>query len=267
MTITKATFLEAQQANGAEPLAEEEIFYPDSDGEPLANSTLHYELITTTKDGLERLFRDRADVFVAADLFWYPVKGNPKIVTAPDVMVAFGRPPGPRSSYKQWEEGDTPFQVVFEFLSKANTPREMFKKAMFFDRYGVDEYYVYDMERGTLDGFVRYGGELSAIEDGLDGWISPRLGIYFEVHWSGRKTGRGKPSLIIFNPDGNRFLSFLEVSAELDAANAKLGETESKLGETESKLSTAQQDLQQQQERNRLLMEKLRALGVSDTDI
>ncbi len=288
MTITKAMLLQEPHFNA---IAEDvEIYYPYSDGEPVANNTQHYELIATTKAGLERVFLGRSDVFVAADLFWYPVKGNPKIVVAPDVMVAFGRPPGARNSYKQWEEADTPFHVVFEFLSDANTPREMFKKAMFFDRHGVEEYYVYDMERGVLDGFIRYGGELSAIEDGLDGWVSPRLGVRFEVQWSGRKPGRGKPELIIYDAHGKRFASYQEIAIELETTQAKLGETEyrlsetaqklgetaqklgetaqklgetaQKLGETTQKLSNVEYDLQQEQERNRLLIEKLRALGL-----
>jgi Uma2 family endonuclease len=118
----------------------------------MANNTEHYELIASTKYGLERLFHDRDDVFVAADLFWYPVEGKPKIVLAPDVMIAFGRPPGARKSYKQWEENDTPFHVVFEFLSESNSNKEVIKKALFFNRYGVEEYYQFDMQNknGTL---------------------------------------------------------------------------------------------------------------------
>jgi hypothetical protein len=44
------------------------------------------------------MFRNREDVFVAMDLLWYPVKGKPKIRLAPDVLVALGRPKGPRRS-------------------------------------------------------------------------------------------------------------------------------------------------------------------------
>ena len=130
------------------------IYYPDSDGEPMANSTLHEEYITTTKYGIESIVADRDDVFVAMDLFWYPVKGKPATVLAPDVMVAIGRPRGARKSYKQWLEDDIAPQVVFEFLSESNTPQEMANKALFFERHGVQEYYLYDIERKVLGGFV-----------------------------------------------------------------------------------------------------------------
>jgi Uma2 family endonuclease len=109
-----------------------EIFYPDSDGEPAANSTKHLEYIDATKYGLEQYFQANEDVFVSADLLWYPVQGYPNICSAPDVMLAFGRPKGSRRSYKQWEESDIAPQVVFEFLSLSNTQKEMMRKFIFF---------------------------------------------------------------------------------------------------------------------------------------
>jgi hypothetical protein len=45
------------------------IVYPDSDGKPLAENTLQFQWIVTIKEGLERVFFDRPDVFVAGDLF------------------------------------------------------------------------------------------------------------------------------------------------------------------------------------------------------
>src|SRR5260221_6136791 len=82
------------------------IDYPDSDGEPIAENTLQFEWIVTIKGGLDALFVDDPDVFVAGDLLWYPVEGEPKIRQAPGILVAFGRRKGYRGCYKQWEEGD-----------------------------------------------------------------------------------------------------------------------------------------------------------------
>ena len=72
-----------------------DIVYPQSDGRPMADTTIQYEWIVTLKGGLDELLSD----FVAGDLFWYPVKGDPKQVIAPDVIVALGRPKGHRRSY------------------------------------------------------------------------------------------------------------------------------------------------------------------------
>src|SRR5437016_2428062 len=96
------------------------VEYPDSDGQPMADNTLQYEYITLIKGGLDIVFADVADVFVAGDLLWYAVEGEPTIRQAPDVLVAFGRPKGYRGSYRQWEEDNIPPQVVFEILSPGN---------------------------------------------------------------------------------------------------------------------------------------------------
>src|SRR5262249_57937537 len=80
--------------SGAAPAAEVE--YPDCDGEPMSDNTLQFEWIVTIKEGLEAVFRDDPDVFVAGDLLWYPIEGDNKTRAAPDAMVAFGRPKGYR---------------------------------------------------------------------------------------------------------------------------------------------------------------------------
>ena len=116
-------------------------------------------------------FRQDPDVFVAGDLLWYPVQGKPKIRIGPDALVAFGRPKGERGSYKQWEEGGIPPQVVFEILSPGNSLAELFRKFRFYQRYGVQEYYVYD-PMWAPRGWLRTGGRLRAIRT-MAGFISP----------------------------------------------------------------------------------------------
>ena len=126
------------------------VIYPDSDGKPMADNTKQFEWIITIAGGLQALFADDPNVFVAGDLLWYPVEGDNKARIAPDALVAFGRPQGHRGSYKQWEEGGIAPQVVFEVLSPGNTRKEMADKLAFYDRYGVEEYYLYDPDSGRL---------------------------------------------------------------------------------------------------------------------
>ena len=129
------------------------ILYPDSDGQPMSDNTLQFQWIVTIKEGLDSLLRHNPEVFVAGDLLWYPVEGKPKIRTAPDTMVAFGRPKGYRGSYKQWEEEGIAPQVVFEVLSPGNRAGDVIRKFQFYEQYGVEEFYVYDPDRGTLEGW------------------------------------------------------------------------------------------------------------------
>ena len=44
------------------------IEYPDCDGQPMSDNTLQFKWIVTIKEGLEALFRNHPDVFVAGDL-------------------------------------------------------------------------------------------------------------------------------------------------------------------------------------------------------
>src|SRR3954453_22057865 len=189
----------------AVPAAAGPIVYPESDGKPIADNTKQFRWIVTIEGGLEALFRDDPHVFVAGDLLWYPVEGRTEICTAPDALVVFGRPKGDRPSYLQWQEGGIPPQVVFEVLSPGNTAAELQRKFEFYDLYGVEEYYMYDPDRGRLSGWLR--GRVGQLEpiDPMEGWVSPRLGVRF---------GLAAGDLQLYRPDGERFASYLELIAQ-----------------------------------------------------
>jgi len=186
-----------------------QILYPDSDGQPMAENTLQFKWIVLVKEGLEAVFRDDPNVFVAGDLLWYAQEGDPTVRVAPDAMVVFGRPKGHRGSYKQWEEGGITPQAVFEILSPGNRFGEMLRKFRFYNDRGVEEYYIYDPDTGELEGWRREEGELREIDD-MNGYVSPLLGIRFEP-------GEGPDDLKIYGPDGSRFRTHQELLDEEQA--------------------------------------------------
>lgn len=214
------------------------IVYPDSDGQPMSDNTEQFRWIVFIKENLEILFANNPDVFVAGDLLWYPVEGNNKIRQAPDAMVVFGREKGKRGSYKQWLENNIPPQVVFEILSPGNTVTEMLRKLLFYQHHGVEEYYVYDPEKVEFTGFIRAENQLVEIE-AINGWVSPRLGIRFELK---------SDTLEIFRPDGQRFLT----SVELD----RLREEERQRAED------AIAQLEAEKQRYQALIERLQEKGI-----
>ena len=236
-----------------------EIIYPDSDGQPMADNTEQFKWIVVIKENLEILFADVADVFVAGDLLWYPVRGNNKIRQAPDAMVAFGRPKGRRGSYKQWEEENIPPQVVFEVLSPGNRAGKMAEKLLFYQRYGVEEYYIYDPDGIELAGLIRSGDWLERIEN-INGWVSPRLGIRFELT---------ENNLEIYHPDGQRFLTFVELDQlreqERLAKEIAIAEAEQERQRAEQERQRADEAiarLQQEQQRYQDILEQLRQRGI-----
>ncbi|MCC3490569.1 MAG: Uma2 family endonuclease [Microcoleus sp. PH2017_25_DOB_D_A] len=216
-----------------------EIIYPSSDGQPMAESTIQYKLIVKIKEGCESLFKNDPNVFVAADLLWYPVEGRPDISQAPDTMVIFGRPKGERPSYMQFLEENIAPQVVFEIRSHNDRQTKMNKKLSFYQRHGVEEYYLYDPERNELEGWQRIEGNLEVIEP-MEGWISPRLGVRFEL---------GEDGLEIYRPDGQRFLSYAELE-EQGELNRQRAEQEAQ--RAEEAIQRAEQESQRaEQERQR----------------
>ncbi|MEI6327855.1 MAG: Uma2 family endonuclease [Pseudanabaena sp. ELA645] len=216
----------------------QKIIYPDSDGKPMADNTIQFRWIVLIKENLELIFADTADVFVAGDLFWYPVEGHPEICVAPDVMVAFGLAKGDRGSYQQWRENNIAPQVVFEILSPGNRLKEMTKKLQFYDRYGVEEYYIYDPETNELNSLYKHENRLNVIED-THNWVSPRLQIRFAIE---------EGDLKIYRPDGQKFLTTLELN--------QYAEQEHQRAEQES------QRAKQEYDRAERLLAQLMAMGI-----
>ncbi|AGY56448.1 recombination and DNA strand exchange inhibitor protein [Gloeobacter kilaueensis JS1] len=227
-------------------LLNDSITYPESDGRPMADNTEQFRWIVYLKENLEWLFAADPAVFVAGDLLWYPIEGKDKLCQAPDVLVAFGRAKGRRGSYRQWLEGNIPPQVVIEVISPGNTIPEMTRKFQFYERYGVEEYYLYDPDRGSLDGFIRQDEGLVPLET-VEGWVSPRLGIHFLL------TGGGE--LQILRPDGQPFESF-QVLAERAEQERQRAEQERQRAEQE------RQRAEQERQRAERLAERLRQLGI-----
>jgi Uma2 family endonuclease len=217
----------------------------------MAENTLQYQYIITIQVGLDAMFADDPDVFVAADLFWYPVELRPDIKTAPDVMVAFGRPKGHRGSYRQWEEGGVAPQVVFEIISPGNTATEMATKTNFYKRYGVEEYYEYDPDGGTLEVWLRQGDFFRSTFVEKE-WKSPRLGVTFRLEENGE--------LSVFDPDGRKFLRPVENVTRAEQAETRAEQAETRAEQAETRAGQAETRVER-------LAAKLRELGVDPEQI
>ncbi|MBW4682934.1 MAG: Uma2 family endonuclease [Microcoleus vaginatus WJT46-NPBG5] len=228
----------------------EKIIYPDSDGKLMADNTKQFELIVYIKENLELLFANEPNVFVAGDLLWYPVQGDNKLCQAPDVMVALGRPKGYRGSYKQWEEDNIPPQVAFEIWSPGNRLSQMAKKFDFYRRYGVEEYYIYDPDTADLTGWQRHNDKLELIDEMTD-WVSPRLGVRFEL---------SQDILVIYRPDGQPFLNFIELDRQRQ-------EAENRAQQAENRTQQAEAQLEQERRRTEALEARLREMGIDPNQL
>jgi Uma2 family endonuclease len=240
-----------------------DLIYPDSDGLPIGENTKHVGWIFKLYYNLTAMFSQRDDVFVAADLFWYPEEGRPDIRLAPDVLVALGRPKGDRGSYKQWEEGGVPPTVVFEVLPESDRVTEMLDKLAFYEERGVEELYVYDPHANCLTAFLRNGGEMRLVRQ-VHGFVSPRLGIRFEL---------AEPELVIRRPDGWLFLSPEESAAAHNRAEEAAERFRREADQSHEKAERARQQLARMKElarkalRGQATAEELRELEQLGDDV
>ena len=120
------------------------IYYPESDGEPMAETDTHRKQMMYLLDALEDHFRDDPHVYVAGNLFIYYQEGDPTKVVAPDVFVVKGVPKRDRRIYQVWEEEEKVPDVVFELTSRSTRQEDLGPKKGTYEMLGVEEYFIFD---------------------------------------------------------------------------------------------------------------------------
>lgn len=155
---------------------EDNVHYPESDGEPMAETEVHLEELVYVWQALKDRFAEEPDVFVGANLFLYYRRGDPTAVVAPDGFVVKGVPkllPGNRRrrKYLLWDEGKVPC-FVLETTSESTRGQDEKKKGIY-EKLGVDEYFQFDplgeYLSPRLRGFRLAGGRYRPVRPGPDG--------------------------------------------------------------------------------------------------
>ena len=77
-----------------------DVFYPETDGKPMAETDVHYRQIVDVREALTEFYRDEAGVYVSGNLLLYYEEGEPHHCVSPDVLVTLGIPKGERRVYK-----------------------------------------------------------------------------------------------------------------------------------------------------------------------
>jgi hypothetical protein len=95
----------------------EEIYYPESDGEPMAESGKHCNLLMERLSSLNSFFRADPTIYVGGNLFMYYHEGHPREMVARDLLVTRGIGSGPRRTYNVWVEGRPP-----DFILEISSP-------------------------------------------------------------------------------------------------------------------------------------------------
>ncbi len=160
-----------------------QIFYPSSDGEPVAETYTHLYALLTTLEVL-RQYLTGQQATVLANQFLYYAQGFPKLRIAPDVMVIFDVAPGGRDNYKIWEEGKVP-SVVFEMTSKGTQNQDIEYKKTLYEQLEIQEYWLFDPKgewiEEKLRGYRLRGESYELITDSRSEPLKLRLAIEDEL--------------------------------------------------------------------------------------
>ena len=211
----------------------EEIEYPESDGEPMAETDIHRKIMIALIEALADYFREAADVYVSGNLLLYYEEGNPTASVAPDVFVVKGVPKHDRRIYKLWEEGKAP-DVVIEVTSRKTRLQDLGEKRALYAMLGVKEYFLYDplgeYLEPPLQGYRLVGEEYEHMQPVAEGTLySQELGLELRLE---------DGQLRLVDPTtGERLLSPAEAQAARRAAEARAAQAEAELERLRAELA------------------------------
>ena len=155
---------------------EQEFEYPTSDGQPMAETSLHLKVTFDLIDGLRRRYATTPDVWVGGNLFLCYEEGNRSAHVAPDVLLAKSVAKWDRPNYLLWEEA--PPSLIVEVTSRTTQREDQRKKKGLYERIGVEEYVLFDPYgeylRPRLQGYRLAGGQYQSIESVEDGSLPSR---------------------------------------------------------------------------------------------
>ncbi len=235
------------------------LVYPESDGEPMAESGKHVRAILDMIDTIDRVFRDVPDAHVCGNMFVYYEEGNPRKVISPDVFMVRGVSKKDLRTYKTWEQ-QPHLDLVIEFASPSTFTRDFAEKKQIYEQIlRVKEYCIYD-PYGEIDppfiGFRLVGGTYQEI-----GFVEGRL----PCETLGLELGERDGVLRLYDPVTETWLG--PSREHVDEAETRASEAETRASEAETRASEAEnriaeevrarRDAEAENERLRAALERL----------
>ena len=211
-----------------------DLYYPESDGKPMAETDLHIDEIYRMRQILKAHFAEKTDVYVSGNIMMYYEEGDIQSSVSPDILVSFGIGKKRRRTYKTWAEGKPP-DFVMEFSSRRTWRDDLDIKMELYARIGISEYFLYDAERRYLPsylmGYRLDDGKYVEIPQNPDeGFFSETLNLTFHLH---------DDTLDIYDPITEQWLLSAEEKAEQETEARQKAEDEiQKLQEELKRLRT-----------------------------
>lgn len=196
------------------------IVYPESDGEPMAETDKHRKLMMDYILMLDDHFKHDNDVYVSGNLLLYYVEGDPKKCLSPDVFVTFGVEKKQRRTFLTWEEANTP-DFVLEVASPKTISNDLGKKKeLYASILQVKEYFIYDPLGQIVPSFIGY-----RLDDGIYREISHSNGR-IPSETLGLHLGENDGELRLYDPNRSQWLQPPQERVDAAEARAEIAEKE-----------------------------------------
>ena len=218
----------------------ESLDLPDTDGVPL-ESAWHRECINLLIESIKAHFQGRSDYCVHGNLcLYYSIdQVNNRDFLGPDFFFVHGEPHIKLPNrWAVWEQGGRYPDVIIELLSSSTARRDRTeKKEIYRGVFHTSEYFLYDPESQTLEGFRLLRKKYEPIEcdshgrlwsEELELWIGKWEGSYQddEAVWPRFYDPKGRVVLLPAERERSR--------AEQEKARAQDAETRASASEAEN---------------------------------
>ena len=132
------------------------VVYPESDGQPMAETPRHQQVMIDFMDILRRHFRKVPEVYIGGNMLLYYEEGNPRKSVSPDVFMVRGVSKKELRVYKTWEQHPT-LDFVLEVASPSTVRKDLGeKKELYANVLKVKEYYIYDPYHEIEPSFIGF---------------------------------------------------------------------------------------------------------------
>ncbi len=189
--------------------------FPESDGEPMAETDKHRKQMIASLDALEEYYRGDPATYVTGNILVHfcDESGEWKFLS-PDIMVVKGVEKKDRRSYILEDEGKAP-DLIIELISPKTKVEDFGNKRVVYAGWGVKEYFLFDptgeLSSAPLCGFRLQGND-----------YVPMMGARLHSEVLGLDLVVESGQLRLYDPQtGQRLLTHEESEAARRAAEAK----------------------------------------------
>jgi Uma2 family endonuclease len=221
------------------------VDYPTSDGKPVAETELHWQVMVDVVEPMRDYFAADPMVHVGGNLLLFYEENNRRKHVSPDAFMVRGIPKLPlRDYYLLWEEGKPP-DVVIEITSKTTKREDQTKKRVLYrDVLKIPEYFQFDPTedylKPSLQGVLRIGDDCMPILAVNGRLPSAVLGLHLE---------RAGQELKLWDPAHGSWL--LTPRQRADAAEQQAAMERQTAEAAQRQFETAQRQLEEEIQRLR----------------